>query len=1381
MVKKDFTRFWSVCLLFLGLFFLSTNEARASHAMGADISYVCLDPVNRIYQVTINFYRDCGGIEAPSSITLNVSSLLCGQSFSMDLPQQTPAPNPNGGIDGEVSPLCSSVIALSSCRQGTLPGVQTFAYMDTVILPSACADWVFSMTVSARNELITNLLNASSEALYVESRLDNTVFANNRSPVFTTLPVPFICVNQPFSYNHGAVDADGDSLAFTLVNPLGAGAVPISYNFPFSPTQPIATASGFNFNGTTGQMSFTPNSIQVAVVTVLVQEYRTGILIGTTMRDMQIVVVNIPGCGSPAPVFTGNIASSVQGGYAIDTSLVQVCPAVPLSFSVEAYDKNGDSLFVESNISQSIPGARFNVVRSSKDSLQGNFSWTPSGLDTGRHTFIIIIRNDHCPLASSQAYALTIDVLAGTTAGPDLYYCPSGGAVQLQAYGGSQFTWSPTLFLSDPNASNPLASPKQSTTYVVSSNLSSTCKNKDSVTVFRVSDFDFTLNQSKDTICLYDIVQFNVVGDSLNAPYRYEWTPVAGLNGVNISNPYARPSVTTNYQVLITSEKTGCSRKDTARVVLGGGKGPQIILSADKNNVCAGDTIHIDSYVSTISCGVNTVPCTGLASVFQPGADTSLSAGGNTPYNNFYTSGRIQMLFLATELRDLGVKPGTIQSISFDVAAKRSTQPYRNLTIRMGCTERNFMSAFNAGLTQVYFSSIYNTVAGINTHVLNTPFNWDGISNLLVDVCFTNNQSSSDDRVRVSRTNFNSITSGAMDGQVGCNLPVAGTFVSTSSIRPNVRFDYCTPPAPHITYSWSPSANVHTPDIQSPSVVMGQNGGTYILTARDSSCQGSQGIILNVDTSYKIDLGPDVPLCDGIAVQLGAIVSGSPPREELIGCGTNTANCAETPIQKDLNRAGLQSSVNSMFSGNANGTIRNQRTQILYRRDDLLTAGFSRGAISKIGFRLANKNTTLPFQNLNIGLGCTGNLELTDMAWESVTPVFNAVIYSTITGWNEFTLQNNFTWDGKANIVVEICWSMTDSSQTLTDPIIISTTTYNALHLGTSDTTLGCSIGVPTFKIYKQLPEIRMIVCPPPQLPITYSWFPPTGLTNDTIPNPTANPLQKTIYTVTAYFGGKCPKIDTIVITPRTVVPVLTKDTVICLGSGIILEASGGDLFAWSPADGLSCTNCASPVASPTVTTTYHIMVTDATTGCNQSDSVVVVVESLTIEPLFTDTIIDPGAPTILGAMAEGGSGQYTYFWSPAEYLNDVSLPEPVATPLADIIYTLIVTSGPCVDSTQLNIRVNRKEDNVKLPDAFTPNGDGRNDLFGPISQFGIATIKTFRIYNRYGQVVHDDTTEWDGTFKGVKQPVGTYVYYLTMKIPFYDDQNYSGSVTLLR
>ena len=89
------------------------------------------------------------------------------------------------------------------------------------------------------------------------------------------------------------------------------------------------------------------------------------------------------------------------------------------------------------------------------------------------------------------------------------------------------------------------------------------------------------------------------------------------------------------------------------------------------------------------------------------------------------------------------------------------------------------------------------------------------------------------------------------------------------------------------------------------------------------------------------------------------------------------------------------------------------------------------------------------------------------------------------------------------------------------------------------------------------------------------------------------------------------------------------------------------------------------------------------------------------------------------------------------------------------------------------------------MPSAFSPNGDGKNDLFGPISHVYVV-VKEFHIYNRWGQLVHNSTEYWDGKFDGKEQPSGTYIYYIVGD--YFDPASNStksgkeeGAVTLLR
>ncbi len=364
---------------------LANLEVNASHAVGADLSFLCLG--GNQYQLTLNLYRDCAGVSAPSSANMSISSVTCGVNTSISLPLQSST---------EVSQLCPSQLNNSSCSGGSLPGIEQYIYSGTFTFPAQCTDWMMSYSLCCRNSAITNLSNANGFSLYVEAHLDNTVSGGcQNSPVFTTLPIPYICNNQPFFFNHGVVDIDGDSLVYSMINPLTGNNQPVGYNSGLNVATPMNLNGSFSFDTQTGQMSFTPNGLQQAVVTVLVEEYRNGVLIGSTMRDIQIIVIN---CVNAAPVATG-----IDGS---NNFSVTICAGFNLCFDIYTSDANADNVSLSWN--QGIPAGTFNT--STGGFPTGTFCWTPTTADIGTHNFSVSLIDDACPIFGTGAYVYTVIV-----------------------------------------------------------------------------------------------------------------------------------------------------------------------------------------------------------------------------------------------------------------------------------------------------------------------------------------------------------------------------------------------------------------------------------------------------------------------------------------------------------------------------------------------------------------------------------------------------------------------------------------------------------------------------------------------------------------------------------------------------------------------------------------------------------------------------------------------------------------------------------------------------------------------------------------------------------------------------------------------------------
>jgi hypothetical protein len=382
--------------------------------------------------------------------------------------------------------------ALSTCNGGSLPGVQAYVYQGTVTLQPNCGVYSFTYEECCRNPS-NNIVNATSQGFGVTSTLNSNAATCNSAPQFTSLPVPYFCVNQQVNYSHGAIDVDGDSLVYSLVNPLNDVGGTVPFVGGFTATNPLPTAGGFGFDSQTGQMTFTPTTQGVYVVDVLVSEYRNGVLIGTTMRDIQIVIIN---CSNASPLVNNCLTpQNVSGGVIVDCNSLGVCPGQNVTFTLGARDPNGQPITVTSNIAQSIPGASLTTVQAgSPDTVTVTFNWTPAGNDTGFRYFTIQFEDNACPIPGLQIYTYDISVLDGTDAGPDRFYCTGGGPVSINVFGGNTFTWTPTTDIISTNANGSViqVTPSATTIYIVESDLQGGCKNRDTVTVFNVQTFSYS-------------------------------------------------------------------------------------------------------------------------------------------------------------------------------------------------------------------------------------------------------------------------------------------------------------------------------------------------------------------------------------------------------------------------------------------------------------------------------------------------------------------------------------------------------------------------------------------------------------------------------------------------------------------------------------------------------------------------------------------------------------------------------------------------------------------------------------------------------------------------------------------------------------------------
>ncbi len=374
-------------------------------------------------------------------------------------------------------------------------------------------------------------------------------------------------------------------------------------------------------------------------------------------------------------------------------------------------------------------------------------------------------------------------------------------------------------------------------------------------------------------------------------------------------------------------------------------------------------------------------------------------------------------------------------------------------------------------------------------------------------------------------------------------------------------------------------------------------------------------------------------------------------------------------------------------------------------------------------------------------------------------------------------------------------WSPTTalSDKSVSNPIATPTVTTSYVVTGTSVN--GCiakdSVLVTVFPNTAVIvtPDTNICMGDPAQLQakggITYSWSPAQYLDDPGIASPVARPITTTRFFLAATDVNRCNETDSISISIRPV-PVFQSppnNVILCEGYAVMLGNKGEAKYvsAWSPAISLNDPSSATPVASPVTTTVYTLRISDSV--CNQYDSTFSVSVNVKPNPIVVvkkaNDIDCSTATSQLTAI-----GAFTYAWSPAEGLSDPNNASPLAS--IDSTTTFIVKGSDingCFAFDTITVHVTSAGKNLFIvPNAFTPNGDGRNDCFG-IQRWGDVTVEEFSVFNRWGERIfttHNPSDCWDGNFRGKPQEAGPYPYVIKAR-SFCGEITRTGLVMLVR
>jgi len=299
----------------------------------------------------------------------------------------------------------------------------------------------------------------------------------------------------------------------------------------------------------------------------------------------------------------------------------------------------------------------------------------------------------------------------------------------------------------------------------------------------------------------------------------------------------------------------------------------------------------------------------------------------------------------------------------------------------------------------------------------------------------------------------------------------------------------------------------------------------------------------------------------------------------------------------------------------------------------------------------------------------------------------------------------------------------------------------------------------------------------------TYSWYPTQTLSNPFISNPLASPTAGvTNYFVNVTDANNCQNSDSILV---TMLPPLSAnagiDLEICYGERIQIGSSliEGQQYSWSPSISSGSDTLSNPMAQPDSTTIYTVTVIGA--GCDPvTDNMKITVHQLPNANAGSDTTIAEGLSIQLI-----GTGGLNYSWSPIGSLSNAYISEPIATPdLTTVYYLLVGDNYGCenIDSVQVSVVTAT----VWLPNTFTPNNDGQNDiLYVRGTEKGVLDFE-YALYDHLGQRIFKSTTVnlgWDGrhVFTKEEMPTGAYVYVVKGTDMSGNAINLVGLVNLVR
>jgi len=875
-------------------------------------------------------------------------------------------------------------------------------------------------------------------------------------------------------------------------------------------------------------------------------------------------------------------------------------------------------------------------------STQQNPTYTyPS---SGTYTVTLTITSSTGGCTNSTSQQVMVYPPPSANAGPDKNICASQPTT-LTASGGNSYLWS-----NSSNTQSITVSPQTATTYTVTVTDGNGCTASDNAVV-NINPTPTASAGPNKSLCVGNSTTLNGSGGT-----SYLWAPAGTLNNNTIATPVANPTITTTYTVTV-SNANGCSATNSMILTINnlpvGNAGPNNAICIGNNTTlnATGGTSYVWSPAATLS----------NANIANPVATPT----STTTYTVSVTDANG---CTATSNKVVTVNPLPIANAGNDAAI------CLNLTTNLNATGgTTYAWSPTAGLS---ISTIANPVASPTATTTYT-----------VTVTNSNNCSATDNLILTVNP-----------------LPIA-------SAGPNKAI--CIGNSTTLSgsggtgYLWAPAATLNNNTLATPTANPTVTT-TYTVTVTNSNgCTATSSMVLTVNPLPPANAGTNSTICTGHSTTLnasGGTVYVWAPAASL--SNANIANPVASPTVTTTYAVTVTDN-NGCSATNNNVVTVNLLPTANAGTDQIICLNQSANLTASGGTQyLWSNNAITPNINVSPAVNTTYTVTVSDnngcSATDNVSVNVNQLPPAEAGSNLAICLGNNTTLNASGGTAYSWSPAADLSNNSIANPV--ASPTVNTTYTVTVTDNNGCSATDNMVLTVHPLPPAsagnNAQICLGHNTTlnasggVSYSWSPTNSLSNASIANPVASPTANTTYTVTVTDNNTCSATSSMVLTVNTLPPANAgNDDAICLNLSTTLNASGGTSYVWSPTNGLSNPNIANPIASPSVSTTYNVTVTD-NSGCSATDNMVLTVHSLPPADAGINDSICLGTSTTLNA-----SGGTSYSWSPTNTLTNANTANPTANPTVNTTYTVTVTdNNGCTQTDNVVISI------LSLPHAVAGN-----------------------------------------------------------------------------